>query len=190
MPFRGETWHIFYQPSLIFRFCCSWRSMRSRYTDSLTLSWMVTLSITGWGRGCHLLWWAPTPPSLTQPLDWGTEAESIPGAASTSRTRWATTLSSQDTVSVKTCVNFVNYIYAKSGDQFVNMLLLRSMDSVKELLNQCHCCWRFIMKPWLDIELIATSSPAVSLVNSGYIYRTLIGQASATSVQKWILIET
>ena len=75
-------------------------------------------------------------------------------------------------------------LYAKSGDQFVNMLLLRSMDSVKELLNPCHCCWRFIMKPWLDIELIATSSPAVSLVNSGYIYSTLIGQASATSVQK------
>ena len=84
----------------------------------------------------------------------------------------------------KTCVNFVNYIYAKSGDQFVNMLLLRSMDSVKELLNPCHCCWRFIMKPWLDIELIATSSPAVSLVNNGYTYSTLIGQASATSVQK------
>lgn len=50
---------------------------------------------------------------------------------------------------------------------FVNMLLLRSMDSVKELLNQCHCCWRIIMK--LDIELIATSSPAVWLVNPGYI---------------------
>ena len=41
---------------------------------------------------------------------------------------------------------------------------LWSVCSVKELLNQC--CWRSITKPWLDIELIATSSPVVLLVQS------------------------
>ena len=60
--------------------------MRSRSTTSRCQSW--SLSTTGWGRGCPSLWWAPTSPSLTQTPGTGTEAESIPGAASTSRIRW------------------------------------------------------------------------------------------------------
>ena len=95
MPFRGETCSLitydrayFHHTSVIFRFCCSLRSTRSRYTGSRTLSWTGTRSTTGCGRGCPSPWWAPTPPSLTRRLAWGTGAGSIPGAASTSRTRW------------------------------------------------------------------------------------------------------
>ena len=58
--------------------------------------------------------------------------------------------------------NVVNL--CKSGDGWDNMSVLWSVCSVKELLNQC--CWRSITKPWLDIELIATSSPVVLLVQS------------------------